>query len=261
MISDLDHIASTTVNGKLQPLFPGMEWVTSWRGFDVLDLPAQGTYESPSLDTGAFTMEAGYLVVGGACAVLQDPEGSPQQIAIQAPGAIRCMAGASHLVHAGPGGARLLAISVATEGAEGGQLSAEPFAQDRLPWRDAIHGGGGRIGTRHLWRPEDFASSWTFVDHAVLSEGSSLGCHYHDFLEEAFIVLSGRGWMTIADQTTEIGAGNVTLQLANVGHGLYNPFAEDLDFIRIAVATPGEAFTTIDLDDDLRSRRPTEETP
>ncbi len=91
----------------------------------------------------------------------------------------------------------------------------------------------------------------------MLSEGSSLGCHYHDHLEEAFVVLSGRGWMTIGDATVEIGAGAVTLQRANIGHGLYNPFAEELDFIRVAVSTPDETFTTVDLDDDLRERRPT----
>ena len=60
-----------------------------------------------------------------------------------------------------------------------------------------------------------------------------------------------------AEATVEIGAGAVTLQRANIGHGLYNPFAEELDFIRVAVSTPDETFTTIDLDDDLRERRPT----
>ncbi|MCH7992058.1 MAG: hypothetical protein IIC35_06540, partial [Gemmatimonadetes bacterium] len=59
------------------------------------------------------------------------------------------------------------------------------------------------------------------------------------------------------EDTVEIGAGAVTLQRANVAHGLYNPYADELDFIRVAVATPGETFTTVDLDDDLRQRRPT----
>ena len=157
----------------------------------------------------------------------------------------------SHSLQAGPEGAHLLCIAVAAEGGAGGSLAVDTFATSRLPWREAIHGGGGRIGTRHLWRPEDFVSSWTFVDHAVLSAGSSLGCHYHDHLLEAFIVLSGHGWMTIGDDTVEITAGTVTLQRANTAHGLYNPFADDLDFIRVAIATPGETFTTIDLDDDL----------
>ena len=199
--------------------------------------------------------EVGYLVLSGGIAVEQ----SPSRVEAQAPAAVRCAAMAPHTVVAGPAGARLLRIAVEA-GDAGGRLATDVFALASLPWRDAIHGGGGRIATRHLWRPQDFASSWTFVDHAMLSEGSSLGCHYHDHLDEAFVVLSGRGWMTIGADTVEINPGAVTLQCANIGHGLYNPFAEDLSFIRVAVATPGEIFTTIDLDDDLRARRPSQET-
>ncbi len=65
--------------------------------------------------------------------------------------------------------------------------------------------------------------------------------------------------MTLGDTTVEIGPGDVTLQQANVRHGLYNPFTADLDFVRVAVATPGQTFTTIDVADDLRARRPTQE--
>ena len=35
----------------------------------------------------------------------------------------------------------------------------------------------------------------------------------------------------------------------------------ELDFIRIAVATPGQTYTTIDLDDDLRRRPPVDNDP
>ena len=62
--------------------------------------------------------------------------------------------------------------------------------------------------------------------------------------------------MTMGDSTFEVGPGSVTFQPVGVGHGLYNPFEEELDFVRLAVGIPGETFTTIDLDSDLRDRRP-----
>jgi mannose-6-phosphate isomerase-like protein (cupin superfamily) len=197
--------------------------------------------------------ETGYLVLSG------DLRLAPAGLEVTAPAALRCPVGAAHNLRAGPEGARTIAIGVQSQ-ASGGAFAAEPFARDRLAWRDAIHGGGGRIATRHLWGPDDFGSSWTFVDHAILAQGSSLGCHYHDHMDEMFVVLSGRGWMTISNTTHEIGPGHVTFQAANEDHGLYNPYAEDLDFVRVAVATPGQTFTTIDLDDDLRARRPAPET-
>jgi mannose-6-phosphate isomerase-like protein (cupin superfamily) len=250
MITHVDVCAAALTADRSGPLFPELASTTWWRRFELLDLSPASAHAVPSAGE-----EVGYLVLSGRIAVEQ----SPSRVEAQAPAAVRCAAMVPHTVIAAPEGARLLCIA-AEASAAGGRLATDVFVLTRLPWRDAIHGGGGRIGTRHLWRPEDFVSSWTFVDHAVLSQGSSLGCHYHDHLEEAFIVLSGRGWMTIGADTVEINPGTVTLQRANIGHGLYNPFAEDLNFIRVAIATPGEIFTTIDLDDDLRARRPSQET-
>ena len=250
MITHVDSRAAAAPADQPRSLFAQLGGNTSWRRFELLALRPSVAHEAT-----AGGDEVGYLVLAGGMDVVQRPE----RITVQAPAAVRCAVATPHTLVATAAGARLLRIAVDAAGAVGGCLVTDAFAREKLPWRDAIHGGGGRIGTRHLWGPGDFVSSWTFVDHAVLSQGSSLGFHYHDHLEEAFVVLAGRGWMTVGDDTVEIDAGTVTLQRANVGHGLYNPFAEDLDFIRIAVATPGETFTTIDLDDDLRARRPSQE--
>jgi len=217
-------------------------------------------------------------------------------VEIGAPGVLVAGVAAAHrLTNAGAGRARVLALSVdlspedaarntaarntaptqtdtagnppgisvsglSANGVRAGAASPTPRVQAvdaaRLTWREAIHGGSGRIATRHLWRPEDFASSWTFIDHAILGEGGSVGYHYHDALEESFVVLSGAGRMTVQDETFEVGPGSVTFQGIGEGHGIYNPGAEDLAFLRLAVGVPGEAFTTIDLGDDLRGRRP-----
>ena len=62
--------------------------------------------------------------------------------------------------------------------------------------------------------------------------------------------------MTIGDQTFAVGPGSATWQEIGAGHGIYNPGPEELDFLRVAVALPDEAFTTVDLHDDLAGRRP-----
>ena len=113
------------------------------------------------------------------------------------------------------------------------------------------------IATRHIWGPGDFLSSWTFLDHAILSPGSAVGYHYHEALEECFVILGGRGYMTIDGDTFAVGPGSVTYQGIEKGHGIYNPGSAPLDFLRIAVAMPGEEVETIDLDEDLSARTPT----
>ena len=131
------------------------------------------------------------------------------------------------------------------------------FDESLLTWRDAIHGGSGRVATRHVLRPEDFHSTWTFLDHAILSAGGSVGYHYHDELEECFVVLRGCGLMTIDDNTFEVSPGSVTWQGIGQAHGIFNPGPDTLHFLRVAVAQRDDPYTTIDLHDDLSRREPT----
>lgn len=138
-----------------------------------------------------------------------------------------------------------------------GPPKAGAFDAQALTWRDAIHGGCGQIATRHVLSPDDFYSDWTFLDHAILAPDSSVGYHYHDELEESFVVLKGQGRMTIDDETFAVRPGSVTWQGIGRGHGIYNPGPEKLEFIRIAVKQASKEYTTIDLHDDLSARRPT----
>ena len=130
------------------------------------------------------------------------------------------------------------------------------FNQTELKWRDAIHGGCGKIATRHVLEPEDFRSDWIYLDHAVLEEESSVGYHYHDTLEESFVLLGGRGLMTTEDETFKVSQGSVTWQGIGQAHGIYNPGPEPLEFVRVAVLQRDEKTTTIDLNDDLSARAP-----
>ena len=135
-------------------------------------------------------------------------------------------------------------------------VQAGAFVQTELKWRDAIHGGCGKIATRHVLKPEDFSSDWIYLDHAVLEVRSSVGYHYHDTLEESFVLLGGRGLMTTDDETFEVGEGSVTWQGIGQAHGIYNPGPEPLEFVRVAVLQRDEETTTIDLHDDLSEREP-----
>lgn len=268
MLAHLDAAAATATTGIPQPLFPQPAFTTAWRELAVLELAPAQRFTGPQ----STTTEIGYLVVAGGVEVrgvdvcgVDVCRGGARTVV--APAAVLCGLGCEHELLAAEEGARVIVIGVhlgvhlEDEIDDHQAFLYDTFDPARLQWRDAIHGGGGRIATRHLWRPQDFASSWTFVDHAILSQDSSLGHHHHDFLDEVFVVLAGRGWMTIGGQTHEIGPGSVTFQAPGQGHGLYNPFPAELDFVRVAVAAAGETFTTIDLDDDLRRRRPSTQEP
>jgi len=233
------------------PVFPGLEMASAWGELQYLVLPAGAQCGS----SAAPDREVGYILLGGAI----DLEGPDLGAQFEGPTALLCGVGWPHtLANAGAGTAQLLRFSAALQGnaPAAPTFRAESVDQARLKWRPAIHGGAGQIATRHIWGPGDFSSPWVFLDHAVLAPQSSLGYHYHDALEECFVVLSGQGYITISDQTLAVGPGSVTWQGIGQPHGLYNSGGEPLDFLRVAVGIRGEQYTTIDLNDSLLKRKP-----
>ena len=236
--TQLDQIQASVATDLLQ----NIEAQTPWTGLQLVDLvDGQAIGATSSEEVTMLLLEGQGVTATGD--------------GLQAPAAVVTVADSRAFTSAGA--ARVLSARVEMQNESAAATHYDRFDAQQLTWRDSIHGGSGRIATRHLWRPEDFAGDgWVFVDHAILGEDSSLGHHYHGALEEAFVVLKGKGWMTMGDSTFEVGPGSVTFQPVGVGHGLYNPFEEELDFVRLAVGIPGETFTTIDLDSDLRNRRP-----
>ncbi len=233
------------------PVFPGLERATAWRELQYLALPSGVGYDAPA----AADREVGYLLLEGAMTLA----GSELETQLEGPAVLLCGVGWPHtLSRAGEGPAQLLRLSADLQGGTPASRAflAEPVDQARLKWRPAIHGGVGQIATRHIWGPDDFCSPWVFLDHAVLAPGSSLGYHYHDALEECFVILGGRGYLTLDGQTFAVGPGSVTWQGIGQPHGLCNHTEEPLDFLRVAMGRRGEQYTTVDLHDDLRDRLP-----
>lgn len=233
------------------PVFKDLDFKTPWNTLNYLEL-APGQPFSPVAEP---SFEQGYVVLDSAveCACAGRVE------IAQGPVVLLCRPGAHHtLTNKGQQPLSLLHVRVALDPpphSEPSFMTATVDA-DKLKWRPAIHQGAGRIATRHIWGPDDFSSTWTFLDHAILGPHSSVGYHYHDALEECFLILRGKGYMTIADETFGVGPGSVTWQGIRAGHGIYNPHHDALDFLRLAVAQKDEDHTTVDLHDSLAARRP-----
>ena len=228
-------------------MFPGHSFATPWTVLDYVSLAAGDDLATADGVAG----ETGFVLLAGTISFTA----SIGERQVVAPAVV--LAGSDVPVLRATAEARMLAVQVTGRAVPGSaETRVEVIAEHKLKWRPAIHRGRGEIATRHVWEAADFASSWTFLDHAVLSAGSSVGYHYHDALEECFVILSGKGLMTVADRTFTVGPGSVTFQGIGQGHGIYNPAGEPLDFLRIAVAMPDENATTIDLHDDLTARTP-----
>lgn len=248
-LADIDTEQATVV-----PLHAADAFQTPWHSFDHISIAPQSEH---CWGSGRQQVEYGYLVLEGDLELRAGTCHSPAK----APAVLRTLDPKHSIANTGSVTARVLAHRVrlveAAPSASVDQFTAAAAVDPNLlQWRPSIHGGVGRIATRHIWGPDDFASAWTFLDHAILAPGSSVGYHHHGGLEESFIVLGGQGYVTIDESCFEVGTGSVTLQGIGQAHGIYNVADEELSFIRVAVADTDGAFTTVDEHDDLTGRRP-----
>ena len=268
----MKHVRLDELDQEGSPVFKGLKPMTPWSAFDHGTLapeelrPVSGSIGMPC--------EQGYVFMDGP---VELTVGHQQIASGEGPGFIVEPTGGTHeLKNLTKRSVQMLRVRVAmdvdaetqqrlanqfweglgvnTDAMQGVQPKAGTFDEQELKWRNAIHGGRGQIATRHVLESKDFYSDWTFLDHAILDAEGSVGYHYHDALEESFVVLKGQGLMTIDDETFEVKPGSITWQGIRQKHGIYNPGLEKLEFVRIAVK---QAYTTIDLHDDLSARRPT----
>jgi mannose-6-phosphate isomerase-like protein (cupin superfamily) len=104
-----------------------------------------------------------------------------------------------------------------------------------------MHGGKGTVQYRRALDPTVFAGPWAYVDHLVLTPGSSVGPHLHNEVAEFYYVIKGEGTARVAaqrakEETAAIRSGDaVPIQLGEV-HSFENTGSEPLELMVVGVA-------------------------
>ncbi|MEM2905839.1 MAG: cupin domain-containing protein [Candidatus Bathyarchaeia archaeon] len=125
------------------------------------------------------------------------------------------------------------------------------FSRPAMVSAPSVHGGRGTLLFRRIWGPDDFKTSWSFIDHAVIPPGCSIGYHTHRGIEECYVILNGRGRMTVDGETREVGQWDAVLNALGGSHGIYNHTGQDLEILNMAVAKERGKLDSEDLGDDL----------
>lgn len=135
------------------------------------------------------------------------------------------------------------------------KLPARYLDKKALKFVSSAHKGKGTLGFRRIWGAEDFKTTWGFIDHVLIPPDSSIGYHRHDTIEECYLILSGKGLMTVDVQTEEAKVGDAIPNRLGGSHGIYNHTDQELEIINICVAMEKGKFDATDLGDDLSNRR------
>ncbi|SDD32143.1 Cupin domain-containing protein [Paenibacillus sp. UNCCL117] len=90
------------------------------------------------------------------------------------------------------------------------------------------HRGKGLVHGVRLFDNNDYDSPLRFMYYTEIPPGASIGYHKHGQDEEVYVILEGRGLMTVNGETREVGAGDVILNKPGWSHGLENAFDETM---------------------------------
>lgn len=154
----------------------------------------------------------------------------------------------------------LLLTLVATAPAETLQERIVHYSHDGLRNIPKVHDGAGTLNYTALYQRPKFSSKFLFLHRGQLMPKSSIGRHYHNRMEEMFVILDGAAEFTIDGRTSLLeGPAGAPCRMGSV-HGIYNPGDTPVEWMNIAVSTRHgqyDAFNT----GDTGVGAPLDETP
>ncbi|MGB9595973.1 MAG: cupin domain-containing protein [Candidatus Poribacteria bacterium] len=117
-----------------------------------------------------------------------------------------------------------------------------------------MHKGKGKLYFRRIWSYEDFKTNWGYIDHILLPPNSSIGYHCYKTIEQCYVIISGKGKMTIDDGTIEVFEGDAIPNKLGGCHGIYNHSSDYFEILNMAVSLEKGKFDSEDVGDDLSKR-------
>lgn len=135
------------------------------------------------------------------------------------------------------------------------KLPARYIDKSALKYVNSAHKGKGTLGFRRVWGADDFKTTWGFIDHVLIPPDGSIGYHRHDTIEECYLILSGKGLMTVDNETQGVKVGDAIPNRLGGSHGIYNHTDQELELINICVCLEKGKFDATDHGDDLSRRK------
>ena len=113
----------------------------------------------------------------------------------------------------------------------------------------AVHGGPGHLDYFALLDAKDFNTNVLFLHRGVIAPKSGIGHHYHNQMEEMFVILNGEAEFTVDGRTSLIkGPAGAPCRMGH-SHAIYNPTDQPVEWMNIAVGSVKGKYDNFDLGD------------
>src|SRR5437667_191213 len=113
----------------------------------------------------------------------------------------------------------------------------------------SVHGGAGQMAFGAMLNAPDFQSNLLFLHRGVLAPKSGIGQHFHNTMEEMFIILNGEAQFTIDGRTSAIkGPAGAPCRMGH-SHAIYNPTDKPVQWMNINVSAMKGTYDAFNLGD------------
>jgi mannose-6-phosphate isomerase-like protein (cupin superfamily) len=113
----------------------------------------------------------------------------------------------------------------------------------------SVHGGAGEMGYYGMLDAKDFNANLLFLHRGVLQPKGGIGNHFHNQMEEMFVILNGEAEFTVDGHTSLIkGPAGAPCRMGH-SHAIYNPTNQPVEWMNIAVGSIKGKYDNFDLGD------------
>lgn len=113
-----------------------------------------------------------------------------------------------------------------------------------------VHGGAGELHYQGLFDAATFNTNVIFLHRGVLPPGGGIGHHYHNHMEEMFVIFDGEAQFTVDGRTSLLKSPAGAPCRMGRSHAIYNPTTKPVQWMNIAVGSIKGKYDAWDLGDD-----------
>ena len=136
-------------------------------------------------------------------------------------------------------------------------LAREPLEKrimhnDPSKYRKAksVHAGAGELHYMGMFDAGSLNTNLIFLHRGVIPPKGGIGHHFHNHMEEMFVILDNEAQFTINGRTSTLqGPAGAPCRMGS-SHAIYNPTDKPTEWMNIAVGTIKGKYDAFDLGDD-----------
>ena len=113
----------------------------------------------------------------------------------------------------------------------------------------AVHGGAGSMGFTALLNRGAVTPEFNFLHRGVIPPGAGIGHHFHNVVEEMFVILDGEAQFTIDGRTATVKGPAGVICRAGHSHAIYNAGSSPVQWMNLNVSMMAGVYDAFDLGD------------